>query len=67
MRWFQTYRLDWIAETLRVFGFINRDHLQRKFGISMAQASADLASFARSNPGSMIYDQSAKRYMAARR
>ncbi len=36
MKWFEQHRQDWIAEMLRVYGFINRDHLMRKFGISPA-------------------------------
>jgi hypothetical protein len=66
-RWFEQQRLDWIAETLRVFGFINRGHLQRKFDISKPQASADLAAFMRAHPTAMTYDRSAKRYVATRR
>lgn len=64
--WFKRQRMEWIAETLRVFGFINRDHLQRKFGISQPQASADLQAFMEENPSAMIYDTSAKRYVAYR-
>jgi len=56
--------MNWIAETLRVFGFINRDHLMRKFGISMPQASLDLTAFAKAHPKAMSYDLSAKRYVA---
>lgn len=63
-RWFEQHRMDWIAETLRVFGFINREHLQRKFYISTPQASADLAAFQRAHPSAMTYDSSAKRYVA---
>lgn len=63
-RWFERHRMEWIAETLRVFGFINREHLERKFGISTPQASADLAAFQRTYPGAMAYDLSAKRYIA---
>ena len=62
--WFETQRLDWIAETLRVFGFINREHLERKFGISQPQASNDLQRFLRANPDAMTYDLSGKRYVA---
>ena len=51
--WFATHHQEWIAETLRVFGFINREHLERKFGIST-----------RANPGTMIYNQTAKKYEA---
>jgi ribosomal protein L7/L12 len=37
--WFIRHRQDWIKETLQVFGFINREHLERKFGVSTPQAS----------------------------
>lgn len=66
-RWFEQQRMDWIAETLRVFGFINREHLMLKFGISRPQASLDLTTFMLSNPGAMEYDLSAKRYVARKR
>lgn len=64
MRWFEQHRMDWIAETLRVFGFINREHLIRKFGLSTPQASHDLNVFQRNNPNAMTYDMSTKRYVA---
>ncbi len=64
MRWFERHRQEWIAETLRVFGFINREHLERKFGISTPQASLDLSSFQRHHPKAMTYDASARRYIA---
>ncbi len=63
--WFLDHRLDWIAETLRVFGFINREHLQRKFGISEPQASNDLSAFRRRHPDAMTYDLSRKCYVRA--
>lgn len=66
-RWFEAQRQAWIAETLRLFGFINRGHLQLKFGISMPQASKDLSKFQRANPGAMQYDPSRKCYVARRR
>lgn len=66
-RWFEQHRMEWIAETLRVFGFINREHLQRKFGVSTPQASLDLAAFMRARPTAMFYDPSAKRYVATRK
>jgi hypothetical protein len=62
-RWFERHRMEWISETLRVFGFINREHLMLKFGISMPQASNDLATFKRINPDRIDYDLSAKRYV----
>jgi hypothetical protein len=62
MRWFEQHRQDWIAEVLDVFGFINRDHIVRKFSVSVPQASKDLQRFQRDNPGAMIYNLTAKRY-----
>lgn len=64
MRWFEQHRQEWIAETLRVFGFIQRQHLMKKFGISTPQASADLQLFQKENPGVMEYDTRSKRYVA---
>lgn len=62
--WFMRHRQEWIAETLRVFGFINREHLEKKFGISTPQASTDLSAFQRFNPGAVIYNKTTKRYEA---
>jgi hypothetical protein len=64
MRWFGQYRIEWIAETLRVFGYINRKHLERKFDISMQQASLDLNTFLKEHPDLMAYDRSKKCYVA---
>lgn len=64
-RWFFRQRQDWIAETVRVFGFINRAHIERKFEISTPQASLDLQHFQKSNPGVLHYNGTAKRYEAA--
>lgn len=63
-RWFKAYRMEWIAETVRIFGFINREHMQRKFGLSTPQASIDLRDFQRLNPKLVVYDISSKRYVA---
>lgn len=64
-RWFEEQRQAWIAEMLDIYGFINREHLQRKFGISVPQASLDLQRFARNHPQAMRYDTSGKCYVAA--
>lgn len=56
--------MEWIAETLRVFGFINREHLMKKFGVSTPQASTDINRFLKLYPDAMRYDRSAKRYVA---
>jgi DeoR/GlpR family transcriptional regulator of sugar metabolism len=65
--WCAQQRQEWIAEALRVFGFINRAHLQRKFGISQPQASKDLAVFQREHPAAMRYDLTTKQYEAVAR
>lgn len=64
MNWYEHHRMEWISETLRVFGFINRQHLRNKFGISQPQASKDLMNFMRQYPDAMVYNLSAKRYEA---
>lgn len=64
MRWFEQHRMDWIAEALRVYGYINREHLVRKFGVSQAQAATDFTRFQERNPRAMTYDKSLKRYVA---
>lgn len=61
-RWFENRRVAFIAEMLHIYGFINREHLMRKFDISRPQASKDLQSFQRNSSGGMVYNQSAKRY-----
>ena len=63
--WFVRHRQEWIAETVRVFGFINREHIQRKFGISTPQASYDLTQFQSENQGVLRYNKSTKRYEAS--
>lgn len=61
-RWFESQRIAFIAEMLHIYGFINREHLMRKFSISQPQASKDLQSYQRHSAGSMVYNQSSKRY-----
>lgn len=63
MNWYARHRQEWIADMLHVYGFINREHLQRKFGISQPQASADLQRFMRARPTAMRYDLSKKCYV----
>lgn len=62
MNWCECQRQEWIAEALRVYGFINREHLQRKFWISQPQASKDLKAFLRDYPRMMRYNPSLKQY-----
>jgi hypothetical protein len=62
-QWFADQRQAWIADMLAVYGFINRDHLMRKFGISTPQASHDLQRFMREHPTVMRYDLTQKCYV----
>jgi len=62
--WFAEKRIEWIAESLRIFGFINRTHLMLKFGISNAQAALDFKLFNARYPDAMTYDAGQKRYIA---
>lgn len=64
MSWFASQRQEWIAETVRVFGFIQRAHIERKFDVSTPQASLDLRRFQEEHPGVIRYDKSAKMYRA---
>lgn len=64
MAWAEDQRQDWIAETLRVFGFINRAHVMRKFGVSMPTAANDFTRFQAERPGLMTYDRATKRYVS---
>lgn len=63
-RWFFRHRQEWIAEMIRIFGFINRVHIERKFEVSTPQASADLQAFQQSHPGLIVYNKTSKRYEA---
>lgn len=63
-RWAKRQRMEWIQETLRIFGFINREHLMRKFEISMPQAAKDFSDFQKIWPDAMEYDLSQKKYVA---
>lgn len=62
MNWFAEQRQIWIAEMINIYGFINREHLERKFGISTPQASADLRAYSKLNSDHIIYNGSSKRY-----
>ena len=62
MSWFLEQRMVFIAEALNVFGYINREHLERKFSISTPQASSDLREYQKRHPLSMTYNKSMKRY-----
>lgn len=63
--WFRRTRIAWIGEMVEIYGFINREHIQTKFGVSTPQASIDLRDAMTERPGSIVYNTSAKRYEKA--
>jgi len=60
--WFVEHRQQWIMEMLDIYGFINRNHLMKKFGVSTAQAAVDFRDLQDRYPDAMIYNESSKRY-----
>lgn len=62
MNWFKRHRIEWILETIRIYGFMNREHVERKFGISTPQASMDFRD-AMKECQWIKYDPNAKRYI----
>jgi predicted DNA-binding transcriptional regulator YafY len=57
-------RLAFIEERLFWVGEVNRTDLVRRFGVSMGQASVDIARYLANGPKGVIYDKRAKRYIA---
>lgn len=64
MSWFTDQRLTWIKETIHIFGFIRRRHIERKFGVSTVQASNDIRDALVKWPNLMVYDKSLRAYVA---
>lgn len=63
-RWSQDRRLEFIDFRLRWDGKLNRGDLTGFFGISVPQASLDIAKYAELVPDNLIYDRSSKVYIA---
>jgi hypothetical protein len=64
LRWSVERRLAFIEERLFWLGEVNRMDLVRRFGVSMSQASGDIARYLALGPVGVTYDKSAKRYAA---
>lgn len=64
LRWSVERRLAFIEDRLFWLGAVNRTDLVRRFGVSMSQASADIARYLAQAPRGVSYDKSAKRYVA---
>jgi len=65
MNWFVQQRQEWIKEIVQIYGYINREHIQKKFNVSLPLAATDLGSFQKLNPGFIFYNKSSKRYELA--
>jgi hypothetical protein len=64
LRWSVEQRLAFIEERLFWLGEVNRNDLVRRFGVSMGQASVDIARYLAHTPKGVVYDKRAKRYVA---
>jgi hypothetical protein len=64
LRWNIERRLNFIELRLYWEGRINRSDLVDFFGISVPQASQDLAHYDELAPGNLLYDKTAKTYVA---
>jgi predicted DNA-binding transcriptional regulator YafY len=65
-KWSQDRRLRFIDFRLQWQGRLNRTDLKTFFGISVPQASADIARYSLQAPGNMEYDRSSKTYIAGK-
>ena len=63
LSWAVEQRLAWIKEAVEIFGFINRDHIEKKFWVSTPQASVDLRMAQERWPDLITYDKSQKQYL----
>src|ERR1700722_1226019 len=63
-RWNVERRLEFIDSRLYWNGHINRGDLVDFFGISVPQASTDLARYQEAAPSNIVYDKSAKTYVS---
>jgi len=64
LRWSVEQRLAFIEERLFWLGEVNRTDLVRRFGVSIGQASVDIARYLAHQPQGVRYDKQAKRYVA---
>lgn len=64
-RWGAAQRLEFIEFRAFWEGGVNRSDITDRFGVSVPQASNDLTQYRELAPANLIYDASAKRYVAA--
>lgn len=63
--WGPERRMEFIDFRLQWDGRFNRSDLMEHFGISVPQASADIAAYTELAPGNLLYDRSARVYVAS--
>lgn len=67
LRWGIERRMAFLDACLFWSGQVNRSDLMERFGISVPQASFDLARYQELAPGNLIYDRSRKTYVRGER
>ena len=63
INWCTHQRYTWILECLIIYGFINREHICKKFRVSTCQSSIDLKFIRNHFPNNVRYDPSEKQYI----
>lgn len=61
-QWAARERMTFVERTAYWRGVVNRGDLTQIFGVSAAQASADLTRYQEANPGALLYQMRKKRY-----
>ena len=64
-RWGAEQRLEFIEFRAYWEGGVNRSDITERFGVSVPQASNDLTAYREIAPDNLVYDASAKRYLAS--
>jgi predicted DNA-binding transcriptional regulator YafY len=64
-RWGVERRLEFVESRLFWEGGVNRSDIVDEFGVSVPQASKDLALYQEQAPANIVYDRSEKRYFAS--
>lgn len=62
MRYFENLRMGWIIEMVQIYGFINRKHVVKKFGVTEQVVSKDFTNVMKLHPALMRYDVNDKCY-----
>jgi predicted DNA-binding transcriptional regulator YafY len=65
IRWGAEQRLEFIEFRAFWEGGVNRSDITERFGVSVPQASNDLTQYRELAPANLLYDSSAKRYVAS--